>query len=184
MGRIPGAVLGITDGDGGRAMRVAGHAQIEPTQDAMRRDTVFDLASLTKVVFTTTTILRLAEVGRIGLDDPLTVAIPDLRQYDVANAAERKLTFRQCLQHQTHLPGVEPLYSYGQDPQTLRAFVLQREWRAGQPVYSDINFILLGIAIKRLTGKPLVEQPLEPASLPGRTRRNAPRRSAARGVAT
>ena len=160
VGRIPGAVLGITDENGGRAMRVAGHAQIEPTQDAMRRDTVFDLASLTKVVFTTTTILRLAEAGRIGLDDPLTVAIPDLRQYDVANAAERKLTFRQCLQHQTHLPGVEPLYSYGQDPQTLRAFVLQREWRAGPPVYSDINFILLGIAIERLTGKPLVEQPL------------------------
>ena len=101
VGRIPGAVLGVIDGDAGRAMRVAGHAQVEPTQDAMRRDTVFDLASLTKVVFTTTTILRLAEAGRIGLDDPLTVAIPDLRQYDVANAAERKLTFRQCLPHPT-----------------------------------------------------------------------------------
>ena len=66
VGRIPGAVLGIIDENGGRAMRVAGHAQIEPSQDAMRRDTVFDLASLTKVVFTTTTILRLAEAGRIG----------------------------------------------------------------------------------------------------------------------
>jgi CubicO group peptidase (beta-lactamase class C family) len=73
---------------------------------------------------------------------------------------ERKLTFRQCLAHQTHLPGVEPLYTYGRDPATLRAFVLQREWRAGLPVYSDINFILLGIAIERLTGRPLIEQPL------------------------
>src|SRR6185437_11212993 len=92
----------------------------------------------------------------IDLDAPLTTAIPDLRQYDL-NAAERRLTFRQCLGHQTHLPGVEPIYTYGADPATLRAFVLQREWRPGPPVYSDINFILLGIALERLTGRPLCE---------------------------
>ncbi len=77
--------------------------------------------------------------------------IPDLRQYDM-KAVERQLTFRQCLAHNTHLPAVEPLYTYGQDPQTLRAFVLQRVWQPGPPVYSDINFILLGIAIERLSG--------------------------------
>ena len=89
--------------------------------------------------------------------------IPDLRQYDIAGAPERRLTFRQCLAHQTHLPGVEPLYTYGQDPETLRAFILQRVWQGGPPVYSDINFMLLGIAIERVTGRPLIEQPL-PAS--------------------
>jgi CubicO group peptidase (beta-lactamase class C family) len=155
-GRIPGAVFGVMSG-GGRALRHAGFAQIEPSKVAMREDTWFDLASLTKVVFTTTAILRLAAAGRIGLDEPLIEAIPDLRQYDVAGAAERRLTFRQCLTHQTHLPAVEPLYTYGQDPATLRAFVLQREWRAGPPVYSDNNFILLGIAIERLTGQALGE---------------------------
>ncbi len=154
--RIPGAVLGLVAADGERIGRETGFAQIEPDRAAMQRGTWFDLASLTKVVFTTTTILRLVEAGRIKLDDPLTVAIPDLRQYDVAGAAERKLTFRQCLTHQTHLPAVEPLYTYGQDPATLRAFVLQRVWKAGPPVYSDINFILLGIAIERLTGRSLL----------------------------
>jgi CubicO group peptidase (beta-lactamase class C family) len=158
-GRIPGAVLGVWT-ERGRALRFSGAAQIEPEHVPMREDTWFDLASLTKVIFTTTAIQRLVEEGKIDLDAPLTVAIPDLRQYDVAGAVERKLTFRQCLSHQTHLPAVEPLYTYGQDPQTLRAFVLQREWRAGPPVYSDINFILLGIAIERLTGKPLLEQAL------------------------
>ncbi len=156
-GRIPGAVLGVLHADGSREVRATGLAQREPEQVPMRRETWFDLASLTKVVFTTTAILGLVEEGRIALDDPLMVAIPDLRQYDVANAAERKLTFRQCLSHQTHLPAVEPLYTYGQSPETLRAFVLQREWRAGPPVYSDNNFILLGIAIERLTGQPLGE---------------------------
>jgi CubicO group peptidase (beta-lactamase class C family) len=173
-GAIPGAVLGIVTADGARALRLTGAAQLEPYRQDLARETWFDLASLTKVVFTTTAILRLVEKGAIALDDPLTVAIPDLRQYDL-NAAERRLTFRQCLAHQTHLPAVEPLYTYGQDPETLRAFVLQRVWASGPPVYSDINFILLGIAIERLTGRPLIEQPLPP----GLTFRPDPGRCAA-----
>jgi CubicO group peptidase (beta-lactamase class C family) len=161
-GAIPGAVLGVVTAQD-RGVRVAGYAQREPVPAPMLRTTWFDLASLTKVIFTTTTILRLVAESRIALDDPLTVAIPDLRQYDLS-APERRLTFRQCLAHQTHLPAVEPLYTYGQDPATLRAFVLQRVWRPGPPCYSDMNFILLGIAIERLTGRALDEQPL-PAGL-------------------
>jgi CubicO group peptidase (beta-lactamase class C family) len=161
LGRIPGAVLGIVTSTGDRAVRIVGSAQLVPSRAAMKRETWFDLASLTKVIFTTTTILRLVAEKRIALDDPLTVAIPDLRQYDPA-ALERRLTFRQCLSHQTHLPAVEPLYTYGQDPQTLRAFILQRVWQPGPPVYSDINFMLLGIAIERLTGVALGETPLAP----------------------
>ncbi|MDE2198735.1 MAG: beta-lactamase family protein [Rhodospirillales bacterium] len=161
-GRIPGAVLGTVQATGRRALRAAGAAQLVPTRAPMRDDTWFDLASLTKVVFTTTAILRLVEAGTIALDDPLTTAIPDLRQYDVAGALERKLTFRQCLAHQTHLPAVAPLYTYGQDARTLRAFILQREWPAGPPVYSDINFMLLGIAIERLTNRSLAAQNLPP----------------------
>jgi len=158
-GDIPGAVLGLVTADGDRAVRWQGFAQIEPHEAPLSRETWFDLASLTKVIFTTTAILKLVEAGRIALDDPLITAIPDLRQYDM-NAAERRLTFRQCLGHQTHLPAVEPLYTYGQDPDTLRAFILQRVWQSGPPVYSDINFMLLGIAIERITGRPLIEQPL------------------------
>jgi CubicO group peptidase (beta-lactamase class C family) len=158
--RIPGAVLGVVDAAGGRAVAVAGHAQLQPAKAAMRRETIFDLASLTKVIFTTTTILRLVENGRVALDQPLSDLIPDLRQYDL-KASERMLTIRQCLAHQTFLPAVEPLYTYGQDPQTLRAFVLQRAWQHGPPVYSDINFILLGIVIERVTGKALNQQPVD-----------------------
>jgi CubicO group peptidase (beta-lactamase class C family) len=161
--QIPGAALGIVTTAGDRAVDALGHAQREPQPVPMQRGTWFDLASLTKVLFTTPTILRLAAEGRIALDDRLTVAIPDLRQYD-SGAAERRLTFRQCLSHQTHLPAVEPLYTYGQDPSTLRAFILQRGWQERTPVYSDINFMLLGIAIERLTGRPIDEQPL-PAGL-------------------
>ena len=162
--RIPGAALGVVDAAGGRAVRFVGLAQREPSRVPLARETWFDLASLTKPIFTTTTILRLVERGRIALDDPIARAIPDLRQYDL-EAAERKLTFRQLLAHDTFLPAVEPIYTYGHDPETLRAFVLQREWRrVATPVYCDINFILLGIALERLEGRALAELPTPPGT--------------------
>ncbi|OWR01278.1 serine hydrolase domain-containing protein [Sphingopyxis witflariensis] len=159
-GRIPGATLGVVNAGGESAVRLAGMAALVPECETLTRDHWFDLASLSKVIATTTMILTLAEQGRIDLDRPLTDAIPDLRQYDVAGAAERRLTFRDCLMHRTFLPAVEPIYTYGDDPARLRAFVLQREWRPGPPVYSDINFILLGIAIERITGAALSAWPL------------------------
>ncbi|TPM09247.1 MULTISPECIES: serine hydrolase [unclassified Mesorhizobium] len=150
--RIPGGVLGIVDRNGDRITRAIGSAQLVPKQRPMREESWFDLASLTKVIFTTPRILALAQDGAIDLDAPLVSVLPDLRQYD-ASAWERKVTFRQCLGHQTPFPAVEPIYTYGRDPDLLRAFILQREWRARDPVYSDINFILLGFALERLSGK-------------------------------
>ena len=151
-GRIPGGVLGIVDLKHGRITRAVGSAQTVPHSRPMTTDTWFDLASLTKVIFTTTRILELADDGVIDLDAPLTTLLPDLRQYS-AEAWERKVTFRQCLGHQTPFPAVEPIYTYGRDPELLRAFILQREWRQLAPVYSDINFILLGFALERLARK-------------------------------
>ncbi|TPW26314.1 serine hydrolase domain-containing protein [Pararhizobium mangrovi] len=159
-GAIPCAALGVVTREGKRAVRFAGAAAREPEHEALTREHWFDLASLTKVIATTPAVIRLAEQGTIDLDATLASAIPDLRQYDTAGAPERRLTFRQCLTHATHLPGVEPIYTYGSDPDTLRAFVLQRAWKPGPSVYSDINFILLGIAIERLTGGRLNDLPL------------------------
>ncbi len=159
-GRIPGGVIGVLDlATGARAVRAEGSAQLVPDRREMRVDSIFDLASVTKPVFTATQLLRLVEAGRIGLDDTLASVIPDLRQYDVAGAAERRLTFRQCLAHQTQLPPVWPVYTYGDDPDRLRAFILQCRWIGADPgpvAYSDINYMLLGIARERLHDKPLI----------------------------
>lgn len=160
-GRVPCAALGVITADGRRWVRHAGMAALEPEPEPLTEDHWFDLASVSKVIATTTMVLRLADEGRIDLDAPLTTAIPDLRQYAVAGAYERSLTFRDCLAHRTLLPAVEPIYTYGEDPARLRAFVLQREWRhVAEPVYSDINFLLLGIAIERVTGRALGDWPL------------------------
>ncbi|PPQ37998.1 serine hydrolase [Rhodopila globiformis] len=171
---ICGAALGVVAAGGDRAVAVFGQAQREPDPAPLHRGTWFDLASLTKVLFTTPTLLQRLAQANLALDDKLVAAIPDLRQYDL-RAAERQLTFRQCLSHQTHLPAVEPLYTYGLEPATLRAFILQRVWQPGPPVYSDINFMLLGIAIERLSGCLLGH--LQPP--PGLTWRPVPAQTAA-----
>ncbi len=133
-GCIPGAILGVVEANGDRATRVIGDAQRVPQTRAMTEGTWFDLASLTKVIFTTPRILELALAGTIDLDAPLTSVMPDFRQYDPRRLRERKVTFRQC-PGLTAVPGVFPLYTYGTDPNLLRAFVLQHEWPAGPPVY-------------------------------------------------
>lgn len=157
--RIPCAALGLVRRNGERAVRFSGHSEITPRKSVLTRDMWFDLASLTKVIFTTQRILELVDEDLLDLDAPLSTYVPDLRQYDM-NAKERALTIRQCLAHQTHLPAVEPVYTIGHDPERLKAYVLQREWAAGPHVYSDINYILLGILIERVTGRALSEQDL------------------------
>lgn len=151
-GRIPGGVLGVVDRNGNRAVKAMGQAQTVPASRPMTEGTWFDLASLTKVLFTTERVLALAEAGRIDLDAPLVSVLPDFRHYNLDNW-ERKVTFRQCLGHQTPFPAVFPLYTYGRDPDLLRTFLLQHEFAAGPSVYSDINFILLGLALERIEGK-------------------------------
>ncbi|WP_172121650.1 MULTISPECIES: serine hydrolase domain-containing protein [unclassified Devosia] len=150
-GRIPGGVLGVVERDGSRATRAIGLAQLVPEQRPISEASSFDLASLTKVIFTTPRILALADAGTIDLDAPIISVLPDWRQYNPDNW-ERKITFRQCLGHQTPLPGVFPIYTYGSDPELLRAFVMQHEWTSGPAVYSDLNFILLGFVLERLQG--------------------------------
>ena len=157
--RIPCAALGLIRRNGERAVRLSGHAELTPRKHVLHRDMWFDLASLTKVIFTTHRILELVDEELLDLDAPLARYIPDLRQYDVS-AAERAFTLRQCLAHQTYLPAVEPIYTIGHDPERLKAYVLQRNWQIGPPVYSDINYILLGIVIERVTGRALIEQEL------------------------
>jgi len=156
--RIPGAVLGVVSAKGHGAMRCAGVSQRVPAARPLSVRNWFDLASLTKVLFTTPRILMHSERGVFSLDDPLIRVLPDLQQYN-RDSWIRKITFAQCLSHQSGLPAVEPIYTYGRDAALLRAFVLQRDWQRGAAVYSDINFILLGLALERIEGRRVWKMP-------------------------
>lgn len=160
-GRIPGGALGLITTDGARAIRVYGQAQVEPVQREATRATLWDLASLTKVLLTLPAVLSLAAEGRVDLDAPIARYLPDMNQVQ-PDAPARRATVRQLLAHAGGLPAWHPIYTYGSDPATLEAFVLQRPWPATPPVYSDVGFILLGILVARLTGRPLSGRPVGP----------------------
>ncbi|HTQ53051.1 MAG TPA: exo-beta-N-acetylmuramidase NamZ domain-containing protein [Bryobacteraceae bacterium] len=196
-GRIPGAVLLV--GHQGRILhrRAYGYRALVPQTEAMTVDTIFDLASLTKVVATTPSLMKLFDQGRFRLNDRLTQYLPEFQ------GGQSDITIRNLFTHFSGMPPDLPLQPAWSGYQTgiHRAMI---EKPAGPPgtrfVYSDINFILLGELVHRLSGKLLSDYAREeifeplgmretmfqpPASLEPRiapTERPAPGAAPLRGV--
>ena len=177
-GDIPGAALGVVTSDGGRAVRWAGKAIVTPSTEALERETLFDLASLTKVMVTTPQVLMLVEDGVIDLDDALSRHLPELCADD-PDAPARKATVRGVLTHHAGFQPLEKIYLWGDDPAVLKDRVVRTTWTLGSAAYSDIGFILLGILVERLRGALLSDLPVgaDPAS--GLTFRPDPANTAA-----
>ena len=151
--KLPGAVVLVGRGDRVVYEKAIGHRAVEPAVEAMTTDTIFDLASLTKVVATTTSVMKLVEDGRIRLVDRVSDYIPGFERYNKAN-----ITIRHLM---THTSGLRPDLDMG-DPWVGydRAIELAIEEIPTAPpgerfVYSDINYFLLGDIVKRVSGLPL-----------------------------
>ncbi len=153
-GLLPGAALGIVTGDGTRAGFQLGMAQLEPKLRPLKEDAWFDLASLTKVLFTLPEVLKLVESGSLDLDDPLIQHLPEAGWLRDENPLA-SVTIRQLLAHRSGLPAWAPLYTWGADPAQLKARLLQEPWRLGEPVYSDIGYMLLGLLLERMHAREL-----------------------------
>lgn len=154
-GRIPGAALGVVHLDGSTEMFCGGvkHLQKPGSIDS---NTLFDLASLTKVLFTVPQILHLVEEGLADLDDPLLRFMPEMAWMQDSELPRR--TLRQLLTHVSGLPGWEAIYTWGGESHTLKQRVLQHRWEVGPVgahVYSDIGYILLGLVLERVRGQNL-----------------------------
>ncbi len=164
-GRIPGAALGLITPDGDRAVRWAGQAIAQPTREPLQRDTLFDLASLTKVMVTTPQVLRLVEDGLVDLDDALSRHLPELCA-DEPDTPARQARIRDVLTHHAGFQPLEKIHLWGDDPPALKQRVLRTVWKLGKPAYSDVGFILLGLLIERLRGALLADLPIgaDPAS--------------------
>jgi CubicO group peptidase (beta-lactamase class C family) len=153
-GEIPGAVF-ITGGPGLPASAVvAGDAQVHGgPRRPMRRDTLFDLASLTKVVATLPAVLRLAERGDLALDDPVSRFLPRF-----AGQGRDGVTVRHLLAHTSGLPAEIRFWSHYPDREQAEAALLAAplEYPPGsRTVYSDVGFMLLGRIVTAVTGAPL-----------------------------
>lgn len=161
--RLPGAVV-LVGHDGRVVYRKAyGNRSVEPTVEAMTPDTIFDLASLTKVIATTSSVMKLFQEGRFRLNDKITDYIPEFQ------GGKSDITIRNLMTHfsglQPDFPLNPPMHSYAEGIARACSFP-----PAGPPglqhVYSDINFILMGELVHRLSGKMLSDYSRENIFLP------------------
>jgi len=153
-GDIPGAVLLI--GQPGRVLhrKAYGRRSLVPRKERMTVDTIFDAASLTKVVATAPSIMKLFEQGRLRLNDRVTDYLPEFQ------GGESDITIRHLLTHYSGLRpdlDLEPKWK-GYETGVRLALVDEPVAEPGERfLYSDINFILLGEIVRRVSGQPLPE---------------------------
>ena len=153
-GKTPGAVVLV--GHPGQVLykKAYGERAIEPRDEKMTEDTIFDAASLTKVVATTSSIMKLFEQGKVRLGDRVTEYLPEFQ------GGRSDITLRHLL---THFSGfrpdldLEPAW-HGYDTGVRLAMADKPRTAPGERfVYSDLNFILLGEIVRAVSGKPLNE---------------------------
>jgi serine-type D-Ala-D-Ala carboxypeptidase len=150
-GEIPGAVLATGPPD---QVVVAGDAQVRGgPRRPMHPDTLFDLASLTKVVATLPAVLRLAERGDLALDDPVPRFLPRF-----TGQGRDQVTVRHLLAHTSGLPAEIRFWAHCESPEQAEPALLSAplEHSPGtRTVYSDVGFMLLGRVVTAVTGTPL-----------------------------
>jgi uncharacterized protein YbbC (DUF1343 family) len=152
---LPGAVVVVGRGDTVVMRKAYGRRAIQPAPEPMTLDTVFDIASLTKVVAATPAVMMLVEEGRIRLTDPVAAFIPEFAKY-----GKDRVTVRDLL---THMSGLRPDIDLA-EPWVGAEEAIRRateEVLTDPPgrrfVYSDINYFLLGEIVSRVSKRPFAE---------------------------
>lgn len=150
--KLPGGVLWL-EHDGAVYEKAYGHRAVEPHVEPMTTDTIFDAASLTKVVATTPSTFLLIQRGKLSLDAPVSTYLPEFR-----GGWRDEVTIRHLL---THTSGLRPDVDLDEPWSGARkgielALAETPRNRPGAVFrYSDINFLLLGEIVQRVGGEPL-----------------------------
>lgn len=159
-GRIPGGVALVGTLQEIHGPRAYGWASLEPEKRPTEPDTLFDLASVTKVVATSAVAWRLLDEGRIRLDDPVNLFLPEYgtRDRGSSRAWKEQVTLRRLLTHTSGISGWEPLYTHpgtaSDRLQRLLRYPIQQP-PGERVVYSCLGFILLGVILATVTESPL-----------------------------
>lgn len=149
-GQVPGAVLLVGHNGQITYRKAFGYRSLEPRREPMTADTIFDIASLTKVVATTTAVMQLVGRGEVRLNDAVAKYIPEF-----AENGKGDITIRQLM---THFSGLAPDLDLkqpweGRDTALRMACAEKPQFPPGSRfTYSDINFIVLGAIVEKLTG--------------------------------
>ncbi len=153
LGKAPGAVCIIAKDGVALPIREFGYAQITPTKQKMTPSTIFDLASLTKMVATTTAVMILVEQGHINLDDPVAKYLPEFGAH-----GKETITVKHLLTHTSGLPGWKRLYSEHRGREAFYKAICDTELSAPtgtKRTYSDLGFITLGLLVEKVSGTDL-----------------------------
>ncbi|HZQ68861.1 MAG TPA: serine hydrolase domain-containing protein [Terriglobales bacterium] len=152
---FPAAALAVTSATGLVALKGFGSFTYDPASSPLSAESIFDLASVSKVIATTAMAMVLYERGVLDLDTPLSSIVPEFAGDD---PRRNQVTLRLLLAHSSGLPAYEKLFlRCGDRAELLReAFATPLSADPGtHAIYSDIGFILLGIALERLADEPL-----------------------------
>jgi CubicO group peptidase (beta-lactamase class C family) len=150
--RCPGGVLWL-EHDGTVYEKAYGNRSLVPDVEPMTTNTIFDMASLTKVEATTPSVMLLIQRGEVQLDAPVCTCIPEF-----TGGGKEHVTVRELLTHTSGLPpDIETSTDWhGYKTGIKMACAVQLDAAPGTLYkYSDINFILLGEIVHRVSGKPL-----------------------------
>ncbi|HWL26597.1 MAG TPA: serine hydrolase domain-containing protein [Ureibacillus sp.] len=148
---IPGAVISVTDEESTIYQKAFGYAH-DANKLSMTKSTIFDLASLTKVVATLPAVLQLLDQGQLDLDDSVSHYLPQFEEN------HPDLTLKHFL---THTSGLQPEIRFWQQNLSVdEAIDLIAQMKEKKPVgteviYSDLNFITLGKIVEKITNMPL-----------------------------
>jgi uncharacterized protein YbbC (DUF1343 family) len=167
-GELPGAVVLVVHNKKIVFRKAFGNRAVVPREETMTLDTLFDLASLTKVVATAPSVLILAEEGKLRLADPAVRFLPEFAAGDPERA---KITIEELLTHRAGLPPDDPLDLYIGTPAEIFARKFQQPLVAtpgSRFLYSDAGYEVLGEIVRAVSGEPLdrfaagrIFQPLE-----------------------
>jgi CubicO group peptidase (beta-lactamase class C family) len=152
---FPAASVAITHKGKLVAKKAFGHFTYDPNAPETTPDSIFDLSSITKIVATTSVAMILYELGLLDLDMPVVAMVPE---FAADNPRNPEVTIRMLLAHSSGLPAYEKLFleAENRDELLAAAFATQLTADPGtRTEYSDIGFIILGIALERLAEEPL-----------------------------
>lgn len=149
---FPGAAVAITHGDELVALKGVGRFTYDASSPEVHAETIWDLASVTKVVATTAMAMILYERGELDLDMPLAAVVPEFTKGSDDHRRE-VVTIRMLLAHSSGLPSYYRMYEYCRTREELLAACYACELTAdpgARAEYSDIGFIVLGVALERM----------------------------------
>jgi serine-type D-Ala-D-Ala carboxypeptidase len=148
---FPAAALGVLHHGEVILEHAAGRHTYEPASLAVSTESIFDIASVSKVVATTSMAMLLHDRGKLDLDAPVSETLPEFKSGD-------RVTYRMLLAHSSGLPAYIRLFESARTRDAIIASAIATDL-VSEPmsvaVYSDIGFIILGVVLERLAREPL-----------------------------